>query len=216
MNKDRVISICEKSGISLPKNFWHKMTEYAELIQNNSKGYGIISLRETEHIWERHILDSLALLLFANIEETMSVLDYGSGGGLPGIVLASATDAKFTLAESNSRKASFIQIAKKQLNLQNVFVFSGRVKDIDKKFNLITIRATGPLSRTIPDALKHLTKHGKVALWAGASFAQKIQYWTNFLSKRNAKIKIMQYPEDFSETRRLFMAFISIAHGRNQ
>ena len=212
LQRDSVIKICSEFKISLPKYFWQKIDEYVNLIEGNAEKFGLVAPREVENLWRRHILDSLAIFLFYEIERGDNVLDYGSGGGFPGMVLALARPgAKFTLAESNLKKAEFLKFAAEKMGLENARIFPGRVKSVLKKFDLITIRATGPLVRTIPDAIKHIKREGKIALWIGPKFLQNISYWENFLAKRKCIVEVEPYPDRWTEARRLAMAFIGFA-----
>jgi 16S rRNA G527 N7-methylase RsmG len=79
-----------------------------------------------------HIIDSLSPVIFAESDELLRnafgartrVLDLGSGGGFPALVLASASAANFTLAERRRKRASFLAIAAAEMNLKNVTVES--------------------------------------------------------------------------------------------
>jgi 16S rRNA (guanine527-N7)-methyltransferase len=83
-----------------------------------------------------HMIDSLMPVIFADKEEFLRhafrvdshVLDLGSGAGFPGLVLASALPANFTLIESRRKRASFLAIAAGEMGLKNVEVNSRRIK----------------------------------------------------------------------------------------
>jgi 16S rRNA (guanine527-N7)-methyltransferase len=98
-------------------------------------------------IWTRHIADSLQLL--PDIESAKEVVDVGSGGGFPGVVLAiAAPDKKFHLIESDTRKASFLREA---LRITNTVaeVYAERVESAAKRIateiHMVTARAFAPL-----------------------------------------------------------------------
>ena len=83
-----------------------------------------------------HIIDSLTPAIFADSEELLRhafragtrILDLGSGAGFPGLVLASALPANFTLIESRRKRASFLAVAVSDMNLKNVVVESRRIE----------------------------------------------------------------------------------------
>ncbi len=180
MQIDKLKSKCEKFGINVPENFYEKINLYVQSIIEHNPTFGLIGAGEIENIYQRHIADSLSILLFSDIDN-LYILDFGSGGGLPGMVLAIARpQAKFILAESSQKKSQFLQLCVDTLGLKNVNIYPGRAKNIFEKFDVITLRATGPLTRTISQSIKLLRQPGKLALWAGEKIYSKIDYWKNF------------------------------------
>lgn len=102
-------------------------------------------------LWTRHIADSLQLL--PDIENTKEVVDVGSGGGFPGLVLSVASpEKKFHLIESDTRKASFLREAARVLNA-SVEVYAERVESAAKRINtgihIVTARAFAPLPKLL-------------------------------------------------------------------
>ncbi len=106
-----------------------------------------------------HILDSLIPLLIAarpdgtairgmlgeKLGKGRRVLDLGSGAGFPGLVLAAASDAHFTLSESRRKRASFLSVAVAEMGLDNAVVESTRaeVEDVTRDYDAMTARAIG-------------------------------------------------------------------------
>ena len=210
MQADTLKSRCAEFGIELPENFWDKMERFAELVKAHNDAAGLISPKDTENIRERHIADSLALLLFEEIPPGKVVMDFGAGGGFPGIVLAAARPGShFVLAESIGKKVAFLKLAAAELNLPNVEIFHGRAERCPLRFDIVALRATGPLTKTIPKSLKLLRPGGKTALWAGKSFVARRRYWENFLQKRHTAMEIKEYPPNWLPGRQLFITFIS-------
>ena len=101
-----------------------------------------------------HVLDSLTLLPY--IQHAQTLMDVGSGGGMPGIPTAICRpDLQITLLDANTKKTSFLQQAVIELGLHNVSVASGRVEAMhDKKVDVVTSRAFAELADFIS-----LTKH---------------------------------------------------------
>lgn len=91
-----------------------KLSLYVELLLKWQKKINLISGKTTDDIWTRHINDSLQLIkLIPN--DTKTIIDIGSGGGLPGIPLAITTGIKTIMIESDTRKSVFLQEASRQL-----------------------------------------------------------------------------------------------------
>jgi 16S rRNA (guanine527-N7)-methyltransferase len=102
-------------------------------------------------IWTRHIADSLQLL--PDIENAKEVVDVGSGGGFPGLVLAVASrDKKFHLIESDTRKASFLREALRITDTA-AEVYAERVESVAKRIStgihMVTARAFAPMDRML-------------------------------------------------------------------
>jgi len=95
-----------------------------------------------------HIADSLMPLKFMPdiLGEGMRVLDFGSGAGFPGLVLASACDAQFTLAEARQKRASFLKVAAAEMGLDNTEILSARLQEkaVVPHFHAVFSRASGP------------------------------------------------------------------------
>jgi len=207
-------NICEFSHVlKLPDDFDKKMEQHIALVEEYNICAGLLAPGELPSIAQRHILDSLAVLLFCEVADGSHILDFGSGGGFPGIVLACARPhANFVLAESSSKRATFLEIATKRLLLKNAEVLCGQAERTARKFDMITLRAMGPIKRTIPQGIRLLNPVGKVALWAGPQFLATAEYWQNFLAKRKACMEIRRYPTNFCGGQRFAIVLISAAN----
>ncbi|MBX3534865.1 MAG: 16S rRNA (guanine(527)-N(7))-methyltransferase RsmG [Xanthobacteraceae bacterium] len=102
-------------------------------------------------VWTRHIADSLQLL--PDIEDAKEIVDVGSGGGFPGLVLAIASpDKKFHLVESDTRKASFLREAARIADAPAT-VYAERVESVAKRIGTgiqtVTARAFAPLPKLL-------------------------------------------------------------------
>jgi len=117
--------------LALPSATQQKLLDYIALVQKWNKVYNLTAVRGTDDMLTHHLLDSLAVVppLLLNITHAKTILDVGSGAGLPGIPLALALpDAQVTLLDSNHKKAAFLQQAVIELALSNVTVICERVE----------------------------------------------------------------------------------------
>ena len=132
---------------------WQELDTYAALLAKWNKSIRLVSETDIDRLWIRHIADSAQLFLhFPN--ESKSFIDFGSGGGLPGIVsgiLAKEHQPtmKGYLIESDRRKSVFLNECLRQLNL-NVDVIADRIEKI-KPFqaDVLTARALAPLPKLL-------------------------------------------------------------------
>ena len=127
-----------------------------------------------------HIIDSLAPIAFAagNGRESLdtvlgadgSILDLGSGGGFPGLVLAAAFEARFTLVEARRKRTSYLQVTAQEMELTNVVVERRRAspRTIAGAFDLVTARAFGAFAELFEIAAGALGPGGLLLLYASA------------------------------------------------
>ncbi len=112
-----------------------------------NKKINLSSIRDEKGFWEKHILDSLCLAGFIKNSEfkEFDILDIGSGGGFPGLVLASTLDNEITLVDPIKKKTDFVNHVVLRLGLKKAKVQTGLFQDIKslKNSTLIVSRALG-------------------------------------------------------------------------
>lgn len=153
-NKQKLQEGLQGLGLTLSTAQQLLLLEYVALLKKWNSTYNLTALRNEETMISHHILDSLTLLPY--VQNAQTLMDVGSGGGMPGIPTAICRpDLQITLLDSNTKKTSFLQQAVIELGLTNVTVASGRVETMfDKKVDVVTSRAFAELADFIS-----LTKH---------------------------------------------------------
>ena len=169
---------CETLGLSLAELQINQLISYVQLLDKWNKVYNLTSVRDPEQMISRHILDSLAVLPYLS---GTSLLDVGTGAGLPGIPIAIAnSDMIVTLLDSNSKKTRFLQQVKAELKLSNINVVHARVEQAQlNKFATVTARAFSTIDVIIDLAGRHCDDAGSLVLMKGTypeqELAQKIE-----------------------------------------
>ncbi len=142
---------------------------YAEALVTRGVEWGLIGPRESERVWIRHVLNSLAVS--PEVPQGACVVDVGSGAGLPGIPLALARpDLRVTLLEPLDRRATFLQSVVEELELaERVRVVRGRAETHPEVYDVVVCRAVAPLSRLLGWTARLFLPGGRLVALKGAS-----------------------------------------------
>jgi 16S rRNA (guanine527-N7)-methyltransferase len=118
---------------------------YAEILATWGIERGLVGPKEGDRIWDRHIANCIPITTL--LKEGSSLLDIGSGAGLPGIVIALARpDLRVTLLEPLQRRIDFLEEVVGELGIE-VSVKRGRAESFKGGFNYVTARAVAPLPK---------------------------------------------------------------------
>jgi 16S rRNA (guanine527-N7)-methyltransferase len=161
-----------------------KAEQYARLLAGPAVDRGLIGPNEIPRVWERHLLNCAVV---ADLVPTpCSLVDVGSGAGLPGIVLALVLpDAEITLLEPMARRADFLGECVRELGLGNVQVRRARAEELSGTVlaDVVTARAVAPLGRLAVLAVGLLRPGGIVLAIKGAKAGQEVQAARDVLAR---------------------------------
>jgi len=153
--------------LELPPQAQSRLLDYLALLQKWNRTYNLTAVREASRMVSHHLLDCLAIVPHVT---AATVLDVGSGAGLPGIPLAlAAPRVQVTLLESNHKKAAFLQQAKAELKLDNVTVACERAETWrpGRGFEMVISRAFSDLAEFVAVAGRHVAQGGWLAAMKG-------------------------------------------------
>jgi 16S rRNA (guanine527-N7)-methyltransferase len=153
-----------------------KAERYAQLLAGPAVDRGLIGPNEIPRVWERHLLNCAVVADL--VPSPCSLVDLGSGAGLPGIVLALLLpDAEITLLEPMARRAGFLAECVSELSLDNARVQRARAEELSGTLmvDVVTARAVAPLGRLAVLAVGLLRPGGIVLAIKGAKAAQEAQ-----------------------------------------
>ena len=158
-------------GLDLSDAQLGKLLDYVALLSKWNAVYNLTAIRDPRQMLIQHILDSLSIVPHLAPRGPSSVLDVGSGGGLPGIVLAIVLpDWTVTVNDIVHKKTAFQAQAKAELGLANLSVVTGRVEslqpgaEVPAKFDVIVSRAFAELADFVTLARHLVAEQG--AIWA--------------------------------------------------
>lgn len=151
-----------------------KLLDYVALLGKWNGVYNLTAIRDPNQMVIQHILDSLAIVPMVAGRHPRTALDVGSGGGLPGIVLAIVLpELRVTLNDIVHKKTAFQSQAKVQLGLSNLSVVTGRVEslrpgvEVPEKFDVIVSRAFAELSDFVTLSRHLVANDGRILAMKG-------------------------------------------------
>jgi 16S rRNA (guanine527-N7)-methyltransferase len=150
---------------------YEQFKDYLDLLLRWNQRLNLTAIREPLQVIERHFVESAFVAQHLPADVT-SLLDYGSGAGLPGIPIAICRPGiRVTLAEAQGKKAAFLQEALRVLGLPGQ-VYGGRVEAMAEQdlFDAVSMRAVEKMASAIPVAVKRSRKY-LVLLTTGKSAA---------------------------------------------
>lgn len=124
----------EALGLSFAPGDVERLGRYLGLLLDANTRMNLTAIRDAEEAWDKHIYDALTLVpVLAEVKTeadgSPSVMDVGSGGGIPGLVLACVMPAvRFTLLDATGKKCAFLEEAAGKLGLENVTVVHDRAE----------------------------------------------------------------------------------------
>ncbi|MCI5057635.1 MAG: 16S rRNA (guanine(527)-N(7))-methyltransferase RsmG [Flavobacteriales bacterium] len=196
----------------IPKYFpelsQNKLEQYNALLQlylEWNQKVNLISRKDIEHLETRHLLHALAIAKFIQFKPKTKILDFGTGGGLPGIPLAIFfPEVQFHLVDSIAKKINVVQDIASKLQLKNVKAEQVRVENIKGQYDFITGRAV----KNLPQVLQWL--NGKISSKDQNAIPNGLIYLKGgdideAAKKRNAEIHFLNdwFKDDFFETKYL-------------
>lgn len=146
-------------GLYVPTPVQQQLVRFLLLLHRWNQSYNLTAVRDPVEMVSKHLLDSLAVMPYVEGE---SVLDVGSGAGLPGIPLALALPhRRFVLLDSNGKKTRFLTHARIELGLENVEIVNTRVEDYRPGlyFDVIIARAWASTAEIL-EKTAHLQRPG--------------------------------------------------------
>ncbi|WP_428330689.1 16S rRNA (guanine(527)-N(7))-methyltransferase RsmG [Mucilaginibacter sp.] len=156
---------------SLTAQQLQQFNELPELYNFWNNQINVISRKDIDLLYERHVLHSLGIAKVMTFLPGENVLDVGTGGGFPGIPLAILfPETQFYLVDSIGKKIKVVQEVSNALGLKNVRSSHNRAEQINEKFDFVVSRAVTRLSEFYPWIKDKFSKHSKNTLPNGTLY----------------------------------------------
>lgn len=162
-------------NLALSATVRQRLLDYLVLVQKWNKVYNLTAVRDSDKMLTHHLLDSLAVV--PHLQTAKTLLDVGSGAGLPGIPLALALpQMQVTLLDSNHKKCAFLKQALIELTLGNAQVICERVEKLQaaQRFDVVISRAFSDLPMFADRAGHLVAPHGVMLAMKGVQPSEEI------------------------------------------
>jgi 16S rRNA (guanine527-N7)-methyltransferase len=178
-----------------------KLDLYVETLLRWQRRINLVAPATVEHVWERHILDSAQIARLLDPEDR-AIADFGTGAGLPGMIMAIMTQRRIDLVESDQRKAAFLREAAR-VTSSDVIVHNLRIEALEKEdYDVVVARALAPLDRLLELAVQKIRIGGRIIAPKGKRIEEELtqanKRWTMSvefipsLTASDAKIAVMR------------------------
>lgn len=185
--RPRLLEAAAQLSVDLAVEQQDKLLAYLAMFARWNAAYNLSAVRDPQQMLERHIIDSLSVVNLCGADSD-SIIDVGSGGGLPGVPLAIVHPQRsVTLLDSNGKKTRFLFQVASQLPLPNVQVVNQRVEAFapPQKFSAVVSRAFASIADMVHGS-EHLLAPG------GRFYAMKGKLPEDELSALPKGIKVEQ------------------------
>lgn len=177
----------------------------------------VISRKDIEQLYERHVLHSLGIAKVAQFADGTKLLDVGTGGGFPGIPLAILfPNCQFTLVDSIGKKIKVVQEVAAAIGLENLTAHHQRAEDIEGKFDFVISRAVtrltpfyGWIERKINKGNKSSLPNGVLYL-KGGELDEELNEFIKTYRKAYLKVHPLNtfFKEEFFETKAVVQVWV--------
>ncbi|CAK7192504.1 Ribosomal RNA small subunit methyltransferase G [Commensalibacter sp. Nvir] len=166
--------VCQMLKENVSHETFQKLEIYVALLNQWNSKINLVSKHDASRLWQRHIVDSFQMANFIS-PQALSLVDLGSGGGFPGLVLSLVTSLTVTLIESDRRKTIFLSEVARETG-STVRIICGRIENTKiPKVDIVTARALAPLKQLIKFSQYFLNKDGYCLFLKGKNVDSEIE-----------------------------------------
>lgn len=188
----------QQLGLELSEEALNLLLKYQDALVLWNKAYNLTAIRDPKEMLVKHLLDSLSIL---NDLPAGRLLDIGTGGGMPGMIIALCQpDRQCVLLDSNGKKIRFLKQFIADLKLKNVIAVQTRVENEDMiqelgQFDVITSRAFASLTDFITASTPYMNESSVIASMKGLVPTDEIELHKNQFSCKIIELKVPRLDE---------------------
>ena len=194
MNRQEFEIAIKQNFKNIPNDFFEKIETYKKFLQAKNQEFNLTNLAKEELIYQNYFFDSIIPYKNVDFNKIKSVLDIGSGSGIPGVLLKLMfREINLTLIEATEKKAKFIQNLANELNLEQVNVIHKRAEDIKQdeyeSFDIVTSRAVAELKAILEISVPYAKTSGLIVEPKSRKFKQEFEASKRIIKELDITLK---------------------------
>lgn len=205
--KANIAPLLHEKGVDLSRDQFLQLENFINLLLLANKEINLTSITDFDEAMVKHIYDSLIIMTTPEFRSAETVIDVGSGGGIPCIPLAICNPAKSIISiEATQKKINFQIEAGRQLKLNNLTPIGGRAEEIARQaqhreqYDLVIARALAPLNILVELTVPFLKLQGRAIYYKGKDVENEIDKGIKAIQALGAELygtKFYTLPYDF-------------------
>ena len=184
-----------------------QLQQLGQLYREWNEKINVISRKDIDQLYERHVLHSMSVALFIRFVPGTSVMDVGTGGGFPGIPLAILfPETNFLLVDSIAKKIKVVEGVSQSLGLKNVKATQDRAENVNARFDFVVSRAVTAFPKFVSLVRKKIGDQQKNSLGNGILYLKGGDFQDE-LKPFEKQVQVYHlgeyFEEEFFETKKL-------------
>lgn len=193
-NKENLELLKKEFNIELNNNTIERLNAWHKLFLNYNSHTNLMSANDINVLFEKHVFDSLAILKWKEFDphKKQKILDAGTGGGFPSVILALFfPELEIVANDSRMKKINFIIDLKAELDIQNLKISYARVEDLEPlNCDIVISRAVGTIKNVLRLTKKHIKEGGYFIIYKSKNLQKELDE----IKDINAKIVSYNLP----------------------
>ena len=200
------------SKFNLNEEAVKKIFNFVKEIYIYNQKVNLTGIKDYKQFVDKNIYDSLLIINLKIFEKVKIALDFGTGGGFPGLLLAIIyPNIKFILVDSSHKKTDWLNYISKKLDLKNVEIIKERIENLnylEEKIDLVLARAVAPLILLLEISTFLLKKNKISVFYKGKNYEKELEKIDNLFYQKHG-LKLQKIIEDklLDDSRRFFIIY---------
>ncbi len=195
---DKTIKMFEISNINKDK-LSNQLDAYKSFLQEQNAKMNLTRLDKDDVIWSKYFWHSIMVYRLIDFDTVKTVLDVGSGSGIPGFAIKLFfPNIKLTIVEASHKKCEFLKQLTKRLHLSNVEIICQRIEQTSKsrQFDMVTAKAVAPVEVIVELLTPYAKSDGLVVIPKGKNYKEEVRNLEKELKQLSANLLAIDHLED--------------------